>query len=615
MTIPLIINRGWEGLPSLSKALYSETYFRPNEDYEQWLNKIVKKYQNDDAHGERMRTYIHNYWYHPSTPISSDRGLPISCYVSHIPDTREGIFYGFLEGMWLGAEGGGRGVYWSDVRPAGSPISGTNSTSSGLVPFLGISDRATYGISQAGTRRSTEAAYVLVHHADILDFIDIRLETGDPNRRTPNLHQGVVITDKFMHAVKNLQPWDLYDSNTGEVVETVDAFDLWIDILLNRKRESGEPFLLFIDTVNNNKPIEYKLLDVDVYSSNICTEITLATDQDKSSVCNLGSVNLEYYDEYENVIDQVIADISDFHDNVNNVFLDMTSGLDEAMERYRTHKDNRDDVVKLLAFERVRNAVIDERNIGIGAMGWHSLCQQKHIPLESPMARGLNNRIFEAIRAASDKHQDSLSEREGFEPCPMAKRAGTKRRNIHTMAIAPTMSISNLSALTSSGIEPWVSNSFTKKLTQGSFSIRNKYLDAFIKQSYNEQQKIGIALPDDWVDEQWRLINKAGGSVMSLTWMMQYDKDVFKTAFEIDQRTLLVLAGDRQPSIDQSQSLNLFLPAECSYETLYAIHVMAWELGLKSVYYLRSEPETNADTSAKERKPILLEDDACVSCT
>ena len=600
-----ILGRGWEGLPQLSKQLYLETYFKPGESYSEWLERIVRPHQNDQAHGDRMIGYFHNYWYHSSTPISSGRGLPISCYVSHIPDSREGIFSGYFEGMWLGAEGGGRGVYWSEVRPAGSVISGTKSYSAGIIPFLGISDRQTYGISQAGTRRSTEAAYVRVEHADIKDFIEIRKETGDPNRRTPNLHHAVVISDAFMHAVTHLLPWDLIDVHTGKVVETVDAYDLWIDILLTRKTETGEPFLLFIDTVNNNTPQEYKTLDLKVSSSNICTEITLYTDKDTTSVCNLGSINLEIWDEYKDDLDQFLADVSDFHDNVNNTFLAMTAGIEEALDRYKLTRDNRDELMRLLAFERARKAVIDERNIGIGVMGFHSLLQSKRIPMDSAMAVGINKTIFSKMRASLEKHQLEVND-----PCPMAKRAGTHKRNIHLMAIAPTMSISNLCNLASSGIEPWVANSFVKKLIQGTFYVRNKYLEEDIK----EHAQVN-GLNDDWIEEQWQIIDANAGSCQTLEWLDDYLKAVYFTAYEINQLALIKLAGDRQPDIDQSQSLNLFFPAECSYEELYTVHVAAWQQGLKSLYYLRSEPETNANTSNRERKAITLEDDVCIACT
>lgn len=609
------VAKGWDGLPQLSKTLYEETYFLPNEDYEGWLHRITSRFQSNESHGDRIRNYIRNYWYHPSTPISSGRGLPIACYISHIDDSREGIFEGYFEGMWLGAEGGGRGVYWGDVGGNGRPIGFTKELmesftwqeiqsdkaipkSSGVVPFLGPSDRLTFSISQAGVRRSTEASYIRVDHCDIEDFIDIRLETGDPNSRMPNLHHGVAITDAFMKAVNNLEPWDLIEPHSGKVVKTVDAFDLWIDILLIRKTEAGEPFIIYIDTINDNRPDEYVISGRTVKSSNICTEIMLFTDKDTTAVCNIGSFNLEQWDEYEDIVYQLMLDIQEFHDNINTYFLETVDGIENYMTRQ--------------AFKRARKAVYEERNIGIGVMGWHSLLQKRGIPFEAPMAIGLNKKVFNILRRASDNAQKILVEERGA--CPLSIETGTNnRRNIHTLATAPTMSISNLSNLASSGIEPMIANSFVKKLPQGTFTVKNKYLDKIIKkEAYNSATH---EFDEVWYNEQWKLINKANGSVRMLGWMDDFTKDVFKTAYEINQLSVIRLAADRQPEIDQSQSLNIFLPAECSYEELHAVHYAAWTEGVKSLYYLRSEPETTADTSNKERKPITLEDDACVSCT
>jgi ribonucleoside-diphosphate reductase alpha chain len=514
--------------------------------------------------------------------------------------------------MWLGAEGGGRGVGWSDVRPSGSPIKGTDSTSSGVIPFLGPSDRLTYSISQAGVRRSTEAAYLRVDHPDIKHFIEIRLETGDKNRRMPNLHQGIVLTDKFMKAVKNLEPWDLIDPSTGKVMDTVDAFDLWIDILLIRKTETGEPFLLFIDTVNANKPAEYKLLNIDVTNSNICTEIMLYTDPDTTAVCCLASVNLEYWDEWKNLASQIIADVSDLLDAVLDTFLRMTSGVEEKINKFLESGIGESEIMELLSFQRARRSVISSRDIGIGTMGLHSLYQKRRLPFESPMAKALNNEIFSTLRKLSDEYQASLPK---DSICPMSESVGTHRRNIHTLAVAPTMSISNLCNVTSSGIEPWLANSFTQKVLQGSFIVRNKYLNTIIVEEALKLYPDNEAARTNWASAQWKLVDKARGSAQTLEWLSDWDKDVFKTAFEINPLSVISQAGDRAPYIDQGQSLNLFIPAEVSYEELHTIHYLAWEVGVKSLYYLRSESEVSADTGSRERKPITLEADACVACT
>lgn len=614
-TIPSIEGRGWSGLHQLSKALYEHTYFKPGEDYEAWLESRVAPYSNNSAHKERVKTIIRNHWFHPSTPPSSGRGLPISCYVSHIPDNREGIFQGYLEGFWLGAEGGGRGVYWGEVGGAGRPIGVSDEElkhmswseiqqnddipkSSGTIPFFGISDRATYAISQANVRRSTEAVYLDDHHPDVERFIDMRLETGDRNQRMPNLHHGINLSDKFMNAVKNLEKWDLICPKTGKVTDEVDAFDLFMKILETRKMEQGEPYMIFIDNVNNKTPIEYKILDKRVYSSNICTEILSHTAPDKTTICCLGSMNLEYYFEYEDILPQVVADLQDYLHNILLEFLRLTEGRE--------------------GFERARKAVLEEYNIGLGVMGWHSLLQRKSIPFESPMAIALNKKIFKAIRKASDDHQEKICNENPDLICPMSREAGTKRRNILTMAVAPTMSISMLCDLTSSGIEPFVSNAFVKKVPSGSFSIRNKYLHAVIVDYCHNVAFAGsqnLYGPDAWIEEQWASIIAHRGSVQHLEWMSDYLKDVFKTAFEISPMAMLKQMADRADEVDQGCSNNIFIPAEVTYEELYTIHFTAWELGIKSLYYLRSEPEAKVDTSKKERKAIELKDDVCVACT
>lgn len=619
------IKRGWEGLSPISKDLYEKTYFKPDMDYEMWLDEVTELYKNDDAHKERMKNYIRNYWFHPSTPISSLRGLPISCYTSHIEDNREGIFYGYLEGMYLGAYGGGRGVYWGNVSGSGRPIGVEASKledmswsqiqkdksipkSAGCIPFMGVSDRATYAISQAGVRRSTEATYLGIWHSDIEDFIDIRLEAGDKNRRMHNLHHGVVLTDEFMKAVGNLEMWDLYDIHTGKVVKSVDAFDLWIDILLIRKTEQGEPYLLFIDNVNNKMPPEYKTLGLKVFTSNICTEITLFTDKDHSAICCLGSTNVEYFDEWNGNI-QFIRDINDYLHNVLIKFLKDTDGIDEALDRYKNDKDNRDELVKLLAFERVRNSVKYSYDVGIGVMGYHSWLQKKHFPFESMYAKQENKKIFSFLRKTLDEYQEELCTNNPELICPMSLEAGTKRRNIHTLAVAPTMSISNLCNITSQGVEPFLSNVFAKTLIQGTYIFKNRYLDLYLNK-YQEEHN----LPESWVGEQWDKIISNKGSVQSLDFMSDWDKDVFATAFEISQIAIIEQAGDRADDIDQAQSINLFAPAEISYEELHAIHYKAWEVGIKSLYYLRSQEEVSANVGKRDRKIIELETAVCTAC-
>lgn len=580
--------RGWDTLPAFSKALYKETYFLPEENYDEWLYRVATAYQNDPEHGARMRQYIQNLWFHPSTPISSNagtnRGLPISCFTKTVSDDKPSIFQNYNEAFHLGAYGGGIGTDWSAVREVNAPVGSHGGKSSGIIPFMGISDRSTLAISQGGLRRASEAVYLDISHPEIEEFIDLRKPTGDQNRRCPNLHHGVVIPDSFMHAVINGSSWDLISPKTKQVVKTVEARDLWNKLMDVRATLKGEPYLLFIDTVNRMAPEEYKHENIKISTSNLCTEITLRTDSSHSGVCCLGSINLEYWDEYQDVFDTFISDCIDYLDNVLQDFIDRTEGL--------------------AGFERARAGAIDERSIGLGVMGFHSLLQSKLIPWESPMAKGLNLKIFKQIKESADRYNESMF----VSPCPMAVRQGSRKRNIHITAIAPTMSISNLCGVTSSGIEPWISNSFTQKVTQGTFPVQNKYL-----QKYITEYEVANGMSINWSQEQWASIKKHDGSVQHLDWMPQDIKDVFKTAFELDQRYLVEYAGDRQQFIDQAQSLNLFVAGNSHVQYISDLHILAWKRGVKSLYYLRSSAVNKASTSSNDRKQII-EPDQCLSC-
>ena len=660
------MSRGWDTLPAFSQALYKDTYFLPSEDYEGWLDRIARAYQNDYDHGTRMKEYIYNLWFHPSTPISSNagtnRGLPISCFTKSEHDNKASIFQNYNEAFNLGAYGGGIGTdwtevesiddlsrilkhlsheverlsaigsldeeereffnnsiasVWSEIRSVNEPVGQHGGKSSGLIPFLGVSDRSTLAISQGGLRRASEAAYLHISHPEIEEFIDLRKETGDHNRRAPNLHHGISITDSFMHAVISDSSWDLISPKSGTVVKTVSARKLWTQIL-EARIQTGEPYLFFIDTVNELAPEEYKHEGITVTTSNLCTEITLRTDETHSGVCCLGSINLEYWEEYQHCFDQFIADCCDYLDNVLQSFIDLTKGLQ--------------------GFERARAGAIDERSIGLGVMGFHSLLQSKLIPWESPMAKGLNLKIFNKIKYSCDRHNSS----QNF-ICPMSVRClpdgivrpdftGNAKRNIHVTAIAPTMSISSLCGVTSSGIEPWVTNTFTKKVKQGSFPIVNKYLIKYINafaSAWDDDfggnvHANGVvrqaSSKEAWIQEQLDSIKKNSGSVQHLDWMPQDIKDVFKTAFEIDQRYLLEFAGDRSPLIDQGQSLNLFIPAGSSVQYISDLHILAWKKKIKSLYYVRSTAGASASTVSSERKQINTKEvdmmsDTCLGCT
>jgi ribonucleoside-diphosphate reductase alpha chain len=345
----VLSTRGWANLPQFSKALYKDTYFLPNEDYDGWVERVARAYQNNEEHGDRISAYIRNYWFHPSTPISSNagtnRGLPISCFTKSVSDTKPSIFANYNEAFNLGAYGGGIGTVWSDVREVNHPVGPHGGTSSGIIPFMGISDRSTLAISQGGNRRASEAAYLSISHPEIEEFIDLRKPTGDQNRRAPNLHHGVSITDAFMNAVITNTDWPLISPKNNQVVKIVKARTLWEQLLEVRTTLKGEPYLLFIDTVNRMSPDEYKAEGIEITTSNLCTEITLRTDDKHSGVCCLASINLEYWEEYQENFDQFIADCSDFLDNVLQDFIDRTENLP--------------------GFERARAGAIDERSLGL----------------------------------------------------------------------------------------------------------------------------------------------------------------------------------------------------------------------------------------------------------
>lgn len=583
--IKLIEGRGWQGLPLISQHMYKDTYFLAGEDYDAWVNRVTTAYSNDEHHKEILTVMFKNYWFHPSTPPSSnagtDRGLPISCYVGDVEDSKKGIFSSWQESCWLGAMAGGIGRNWSAVRELGSPVS-TIGTSSGIIPFMHVDNALSLAIAQGGIRRMSQADYLKDSHPEIEEFIDIRKPTGDSNRRSHNLHHGVVVSDALLNSVIENSDWPLISPKTNKQVSTVSARTLWHKILEQRSA-TGEPYIMFYDNVNRQKPEEYKKLNLTIELTNLCTEIFLNTSPTKTNVCCLSSLNLEYWDEYKNHLNIVIPAAIDFLDNILQDFIDRT--------------------VDMEGFENARNAAIDERALGLGVMGFHSLLQKKSIPFESAMASGLNQSIFKTLREHTEAHQLALNK-----PCPMAIRAGTHRRNIVSMAIAPTMSISNLCGFTSSGIEPLDSNAFIKKLKQGSFPIVNKFFYKILEDYAKDNDK-----DVDWIEQQLTSIKKNEGSVQHLDWLDQHSKDVFKTAFEIDQRWIIDHAATRTEYIDQGQSVNIFLYGNSHVQEISDLHVYAWRRGIKSLYYLRSKNPERASSSSAERKAITYEE--CLSCT
>lgn len=569
-------NRGWEGLPQFSKDLYQDSYFLEGEYYSAWVERVASAYSDDGKHKERISSYLHNYWFHPSTPPSSNageasRGLPISCYTNKVSDTKEGIFNTWHENNWLGSLGGGIGTDWSDVRGIGEAV-GNGGKSSGIIPFIGVSDKSTLAVSQGGRRRASQAVYLDISHPEIEEFIDIRRPTGDRERRSPNIHHGVVLPDKFMKAVINREEWELISPKTGEVIKVVDAFDLFTKILTSRI-ETGEPYIMFSDTVNEANPEEYKELNREVTTSNLCSEILLYTDEDNTGVCCLVSLNLEYYDEWkENPM--FIEDIHRFTDNILQSFIDLTEGME--------------------GFEKARHSAIQERSIGIGYMGYHSLLQKKNLPYEALATYYLTEQIGKHVASELQKSNNVLAKEKGTAPISKTKR------NVHTMAVAPTASISTLCGLASQGIDPRVSNVYTAKTKIGSYTIKNKYLEETL-------EKYGKNTEDVWRD-----ILQHQGSVQQLAWMGKEDKEVFKTAYEINPFAIIRNIATLTPNVSQGISTNIFLPADVSKQVLYDVHIAAWEKGLKTLYYLRSTSINRATTGQVNR--IELEKDTCIGC-
>jgi ribonucleoside-diphosphate reductase alpha chain len=567
-------------LSDFGKAVLADRYLYKGENFQQLFSRVAHYYSDDDAHAQRIYDYISKMWFMPATPILSnggtDRGLPISCFLNETGDSLEGIVDVWNENVWLASRGGGIGTYWGNVRSIGEKVKGNGKTS-GIVPFIGVQDRLTLAISQGSLRRGSSAVYLPVWHPEIEEFIELRRPTGgDPNRRALNLHHGVVITDDFMKAVENDDPWELKSPHNNEVMSIVKARDIWIRLLLARV-ETGEPYLLFIDTVNKLKPESYKYHGMDVKTSNLCAEITLATGPDylnkeRTAVCCLSSLNLETFDEWKDN-PQFIEDTMRFLDNV----------LDDFIEKAPT------------SMERAKYAAYRERSVGLGVMGFHSFLQSKSIPFESAMAKAWNNKIFKHIHAHAGKASHDIALEKGA--CPDAVDAGLMERFTNKTAIAPTASISIIAGNSSPGIEPYNANTFTQKTLTGSFNVRNKHLTQLLKDKGHD------------TDDVWSSIMTHEGSIQHLDFLSDDEKNVFKTAFEIDQRWVIDLAADRAAYVDQAQSVNVFVLADIHKKDLHMLHFMAWKKGVKSLYYCRSKSIQRADkvSTKTEKSAIQLE--------
>ncbi|MFN3585811.1 ribonucleoside-diphosphate reductase subunit alpha [Phenylobacterium sp.] len=546
-------------LTDFGKTTLEDRYLLPGESYQDMFARVATAFADDADHAQRIYDYISNLWFMPATPVLSNggaaRGLPISCFLNAVPDNLEGIVGVWNENVALASNGGGIGTYWGGVRSIGEKVKGAGQTS-GIIPFIRVMDSLTLAISQGSLRRGSAAVYLDIHHPEIEEFLEIRKPSGDFNRKSLNLHHGLSITDEFMEAVRDGAMFGLRSPKTGEVIREVDARSLWQKILEIRL-QTGEPYLIFSDTVNRAMPQHQRDLGLSVRQSNLCSEIMLHTGRDhlgqeRTAVCCLSSVNAEKFLEWRDH-PTFIEDVMRFLDNV----------LEDFIQR---------------APPEMKNAVYAarrERSVGLGLMGFHSFLQQQNVPFESALAKSWNMRLFKTLRRQCDAASRTLAAERG--PCPDAAERGVMERFSHKIAIAPTASISIICGGTSAGIEPIPANIYSHKTLSGTFAVKNPYLEALLEEKGQNTAAV------------WDSILANEGSVQHLDFLTQDEKDVFKTAFEIDQRWVVELAADRTPDICQSQSVNLFLPGDVDKWDLHMLHWTAWERGCKSLYYLRSK--------------------------
>jgi len=546
-------------LTDFGKETLKDRYLLPGESFQDLFVRVASAYADDAEHAQRLYDYISKLWFMPATPVLSNggtgRGLPISCFLNSVPDSLNGIVDTWNENVWLASRGGGIGTYWGGVRGIGEPV-GLNGKTSGIIPFVRVMDSLTLAISQGSLRRGSAACYLDISHPEIEEFLEIRKPSGDFNRKALNLHHGVLIPDAFMEAVREGGEWQLKSPKDGSVRATVDARALF-QKLVETRLATGEPYIIFADHVNEAMPRHHRELGLKVSTSNLCSEITLPTGKDqhgqeRTAVCCLSSLNLETWDQWKGD-KRFIEDVMRFLDNVLQDFIDRAEpGMEKA------------------AYSASR-----ERSVGLGVMGFHSFLQARGLAFEGAMAKSWNLKMFKHIRAQVDEASMHLATERG--PCPDAAEMGVMERFSCKMAIAPTASISIICGGTSACIEPIPANVYTHKTLSGSFSIKNPYLEKLlIEKSKNS-------------DMVWNSILEKEGSVQHLDFLNQDEKDTYKTSFEIDQRWLIELQADRTPYIDQSTSLNLFIPADVEKWDLLMLHFRAWELGIKSLYYLRSK--------------------------
>ena len=575
------------GIKRMKDSYMKESETSPQERFA----FVSRTFSSNPEHAQRLYDYSSKHWLSYSTPIlafgRTERGLPISCYLNYIEDTAEGLVETLSETNWLSMLGGGVGI--------GFGMRSSDDKSTGVMPHLKMYDASSLAYRQGKTRRGSYAAYLDISHPDVLMFLEMRKPTGDQNFRCLNLHHGLNISNAYMELLERCMTdpeenddWDLVDPHSSEVVETVSAKELWQRIL-EMRMQTGEPYLHFIDTSNENLPAWLKDQGLSVNQSNLCSEIILPTNKDRTAVCCLSSLNLEYYDSW--VRDkQFIRDVAEMLDNVLTFFI-----------------ENAPDSISRAKFSAER-----ERSVGLGALGFHAYLQKKGVPFESAAAKALNVRMFRHIRKGMDAASIDLAKERGEAP----DAEGTGLRFSHVMAIAPNASSSILMGNTSPSIEPWRANAYRQDTLSGAYLNKNKYLDALIKDKCEKDPTLDY-------DKIWREIISNEGSCQQVKCMTDEEKELFKTSMEIDQRWVIEHAADRQKYIDQAQSLNVFFRPDTNIKYLHAVHFLAWKLGLKTLYYCRSEKIGKADKVSKqiERKiikeisiPEITQGEVCLAC-
>ena len=558
-----------------------ESYMKDNEKSPQERFAYVSEaFGSNPEHAQRLYDYSSKHWLSYSTPIlsfgRSKRGLPISCFLPFLDDSAEGLVDTLSEVNWLSMLGGGVGI--------GLGIRSADDKSVGIMPHLRTYDASSLAYRQGRTRRGSYAAYLDISHPDIINFLEMRKPTGDPNMRCLNLHHGINITDDFMQLIEKcmIDPqmddtWELKDPHTKEVRDTIPARELWQRILEMRMM-TGEPYLHFIDTSNRAMPEFQKKLGLSIKQSNLCSEIILPTDKQRTAVCCLSSVNLEYYDDWKD--DKLfLRDVAEMLDNVLQYFIDNAP----------------------TAISRAVYSAKRERSIGIGALGFHAYLQKQNLAWESALATSANVRMFKHIRTKLDEANLELGKERGEAP----DASGTGNRFSHLMAIAPNASSSIIMGNTSPSVEPYRANAYRQDTLSGSHLNKNKFLNKVIEAHLADAS--GAIATEDY-NEIWSSIIANDGSVQHLDWMDDYTKDVFKTSMEIDQRWVVEHAADRQQYIDQAQSINLFFRPDVNVKYLHACHFLAWKRGLKTLYYCRSEKLAKADKVSKKIERDIIQE-------